>query len=149
MKIKVINGANLNLLGKRDSEQYGCITLDQIKNKILSIFKQHEFSFYHSNIEGEIVNEIQNSISRFDVIIINPGGYAHTSVAIKDALELFTGIKIEVHLSHLAKREDFRKVMLTASSCDGYISGFKENGYLAAVYLSEKLSEKVELSTSQ
>lgn len=149
MKIKVINGANLNLLGKRDSEQYGCITLEQIKTKILSIFEHHEFSFYHSNIEGEIVNEIQNSISIFDAIIINPGGYAHTSVAIKDALELFSGIKIEVHLSHLAKREDFRKVLLTASSCNGYLSGFKENGYLAAVYLAEKLSNKDEFSIKQ
>lgn len=81
-------------------------------------------------------------VDHFDGIIINPGGYAHTSVAIKDALADCSLPKIEVHLSHLANREDFRQVLLTASSCDGYVSGFKENSYLSGVYLLEKIFNK-------
>jgi 3-dehydroquinate dehydratase II len=143
MKIKVINGANLNLLQKRDENHYGPISLEEIQTTLLSDFPTIKFDFFQSNIEGEIVTEIQSCIEKFDGLIINPGGYAHTSVAIKDALELFKGIKIEVHLSHLAKREEFRQHLLTASSCDGYISGFKHLGYIAAVYLILKMSEQV------
>ena len=88
------------------------------------------------------IEQIQTAQKTFDCLIINPGGYAHTSVAIKDALEICTIPKVEVHISNLASRENFRNVMLTASSCDGYISGFREKGYLAAVYLLEKLIKK-------
>jgi 3-dehydroquinate dehydratase II len=140
MKILVINGPNLNLLGIREPSNYGTITLQEINNYIENEFKEINFEFYQSNIEGEIVDKIQKAFKEFDSLIINPGGYAHTSVAIKDALETCKIIKIEVHLSHLAKRgENYRQILLTAVNCDGYISGFKENGYLAAVYLAQKL----------
>jgi 3-dehydroquinate dehydratase-2 len=140
MKILVINGPNLNMLGRRESEQYGTFTLDDLEKIIRKEFPENSFSFYQSNIEGEIVTKIQNAPTEFDAIIINPGGYTHTSVAIKDALEIIKIPKIEVHLSHIQNREDFRQVMVTTKSADGYISGFKENGYLAAVYLLNKIS---------
>ncbi len=139
MKILIINGPNLNLLGKRDSNQYGSLTLTDIENLILKEYVNDEFSFFKSNIEGDIVNQIQNAPQKFDGLIINPGGYTHTSVAIKDALEIIEIPKIEVHLSNLSKREEYRQTQITTQSTDGYISGFKENGYLAAVYLLKKL----------
>ena len=138
MKILIINGANLNLLGAREEEHYGKLTLQKLESVIQSEFPEHNFKFYQSNIEGEIIERLQN-YDKFDGIIINPGGYAHTSVAIRDALELVKIIKIEVHLSNLSSRENFRQNLVTASVTDGYISGFKENGYLAAVYLLNKL----------
>jgi len=142
LKILVINGPNLNMLGSRDKEKYGSLTLKDIEEKIKSNFQSHGFEFFQSNIEGELVTKIQNAVEHFDGIIINPGGYAHTSVAIKDALADCNLPKIEVHLSHLVNREDFRQVLLTASSCDGYISGFKENSYLSAVYLLDRIFNK-------
>ncbi len=139
MKIICINGPNLNLLGKRDKAHYGKFTLTTLELKIKKEYPDISFTFFHSNIEGEIINEVQEAASNYDGLIINPGGYGHTSVAIKDALEFCTIPKVEVHLSHLSKREDYRQKVLTASSCDGYISGFKEYGYYAGVYLILKL----------
>ncbi len=140
MKIAVINGPNLNLLGKRDKNHYGSLTLEEIKGMLSSAFIDIDFDFFQSNTEGSIINKLQ-SLSGFDGLIINPGGYAHTSVAIKDALAELEIPKIEVHLSNLAAREDYRQILLTASVCDGYISGFKEKSYYAAVYL---LKNKIE-----
>jgi len=139
MKILILNGPNLNMLGNRDVEKYGSLTLKDIEDKIKSEFQSHNFNFFQSNIEGELVSKIQTAVDQFDGIIINPGGYAHTSVAIKDALADCSLPKIEVHLSHLVNREDFRQVLLTASSCDGYVSGFKENSYLSGIYLIERI----------
>ena len=135
MKILVLNGPNLNKLGERDQNQYGILTLAKIETLMKNEFPNTDFSFLQSNIEGELIDIIQKASSNFDGIIINPGGYAHTSVAIKDALADCKLPKIEVHLSHLANRENFRQILLTASSCDGYISGFKESSYIAACYL--------------
>ncbi len=143
MKILVLNGPNLNMLGSRDKEKYGSLTLKNIEDKIKSEFNSHNFEFFQSNLEGEIVSKIQTAADHFDGIIINPGGYAHTSVVIKDALADCGLPKIEVHLSHLANREDFRQLLLTASSCNGYVSGFKENSYLSAVYLLERIFNKM------
>ena len=139
MKILVINGPNLNLLGKRDKSHYGEFSLDMLKEYLSKEFPAHKFSFHQSNIEGEIINEIQTAPGKFDALIINPGGYAHSSVAIRDALAEIKIPKIEVHLSHLAKREDYRQNLITATGCDGYISGFRENSYLGAVYILEKI----------
>jgi 3-dehydroquinate dehydratase-2 len=139
MKILVINGPNINLLGIREHSNYGILTLSEINKIIEAEYKKINFEFFQSNFEGEIIGKIQSAQKEFDALIINPGGYAHTSVAIKDALEACKIIKIEVHLSHLAKREDYRQILLTAGGCDGYISGFKENSYLAAIYLVQKL----------
>ena len=139
MKVLVINGPNLNMLGQRDKSHYGDLTLEKIENLLKENFPETEFSFFQSNVEGEIINEVQNASNKYEGIIINPGGYAHTSVAIRDSLADCKLVKIEVHLSHLVNRESFRQNLITASGCDGYISGFKESGYLAAVYLLNKL----------
>lgn len=139
MKIIIINGPNINLLGRRDKDQYGVLTLQQIEEKVGSEFPQDDFSFFQSNIEGEIITKIQEASASYDGLIINPGGYSHTSVAIRDALEVCSLPKIEVHLSNLAEREEFRQIFITASACDGHLSGFKEHGYLAAVYLIKKI----------
>ncbi len=142
MKILVINGPNLNLLGARDSHHYGELTLDKLERIIQNEYRDVEFEFYQSNIEGELINKIQGAENIYNGIIINPGGYGHTSVALRDSLAEVKIPKIEVHLSHLVNREHFRQNLITASGCDGYISGFKENGYLAAVYLVIKLTNK-------
>jgi 3-dehydroquinate dehydratase-2 len=139
MKIIIINGPNLNLLSRRESSHYTNLNLDQILKLLKLEFPDLEFVSFQSNIEGELINEIQKADSIYSGMIINPGGYAHTSVAIKDALEICNIPKIEVHFSHLANREDFRQNMLTAKSTNGYVSGLKENGYLAAAYLLKKL----------
>ena len=140
MKILIINGPNLNLLGERDISQYGKLTLKDIEEKIKDEFNEDEFEFFQSNIEGEIISKIQSAPDNFDGMILNPGGYTHTSVAIKDALEICTIPKIEVHLSNIAAREGFRKNLITSSACNGHISGFKHYSYLAGIYLLKKLT---------
>jgi 3-dehydroquinate dehydratase-2 len=139
MRLLVINGPNLNLLNKRDKNQYGKKDLNKIEKLLKKEFKEINFSFFQSNLEGEIITKIQQAEKEFDGMIINPGGYSHTSVAIHDALELCKIPKIEVHLSHLANREDYRQTLITAKKTNGYISGFNENSYLAAAYLMKKI----------
>ena len=142
MNILVLNGPNLNLLDKRSKDQYGEISITEIEATLKKEFNAHQFEFFQSNHEGELIEKIQSASKSFDGLIINPCGYSHTSVSIRDALEICTIPKIEVHLSNLAFRESFRHTMLTASKCDGYISGFREKSYLAAVYLLEKIIRK-------
>ena len=139
MKIIVINGPNLNMLTKRDESKYSSLNMEQIIDLLKKEFPSIEFSLFQSNIEGELVSKIQNVDKEFQGLIINPGGYSHTSIAIMDALEICKIPKIEVHLSHLANREEYRQNLLTAKNTNGYISGFKENSYLAAAYLLTKL----------
>ena len=139
MKILVLNGPNLNLLKRRDANHYGNLGLDDIQKILETEFSDDEFQFFQSNQEGELIDKIQSASENFDALIINPGGYAHSSVAIRDALEMANIIKIETHLSNLSSRESFRQNLITASACDGYISGFQEKSYLAAVYLAKKI----------
>jgi 3-dehydroquinate dehydratase-2 len=139
MKILVINGPNLNMLSRRDETKYTSLNLELIIELLIQEFPAIEFSSFQSNIEGELVSAIQSADENYDGIIINPGGYSHTSIAILDALEICKIPKIEVHLSHLANREEYRQNLLTAQNTNGYISGFKENSYLAAAYLLTKL----------
>jgi len=139
MKVLILNGPNLNLLDQRPNEHYGSLSMDQIDSAVRKEFHDHQFEFFQSNHEGELIDKIQSAHKTFDGLIINPGGYSHTSVAIKDALEICSIPKVEVHISNLASRETFRHTMLTASSCYGYISGFREKSYLAAIYLLEKI----------
>lgn len=139
MKIFIINGPNLNMLSKRDETKYTSLNNDQIIDLLKKEFPGIEFSSFQSNLEGELVSAIQSADENYDGIIINPGGYSHTSVAILDALEICKIPKIEVHLSHLANREEYRQNMLTAKNTNGYISGFKENSYLAAAYLLTRI----------
>lgn len=139
MKVLVINGPNLNMLSQRDKSNYSDFNLDQIIELLKNEFPNIEFSSFQSNLEGDLVNVIQSASEKYDGLIINPGGYSHTSVAIMDALEICLIPKVEVHLSHLAKRDEFRQNLLTAKNTNGYISGFKENSYLAAAYLLTRI----------
>lgn len=138
MNVLVINGPNLNMLGLRPKEHYGALTLDQINNAMKEeAYGKMNLTFMQSNYEGDIITEIQNAIGRYDAIIINPGAYTHTSVAIHDALEIFQGVKVEVHLSHVDDREDFRKVNYIRSVCNATFSGKQKDSYLDAIkYLS-------------
>jgi 3-dehydroquinate dehydratase II len=142
MKVIIINGPNLNLLEKRDKNQYSQLNLQQILKLTRTEFLDIQIDSFQSNIEGELIDKIQEADKQYDGLIINPGGYSHTSVAIRDALELCKIPKIEVHLSHIANREEFRQKMITATGTNGYLSGFRENSYLAAIYIIKKLIVK-------
>jgi 3-dehydroquinate dehydratase-2 len=131
-KIIVINGPNLNLLGKRETQVYGRLSLAQI-NKQLGAFAKIakvKLDFFQSNIEGEIVNKIHKAKGKFDGILINPAAYSHTSVAIRDALAAVKLPAVEVHISNIYKREEFRHTSITAAAAEGVISGFGINSYI-------------------
>lgn len=140
MKILVLNGPNLNLLGSREKEHYDTFTLTDIEIELKKVFPEFYFEFFQSNHEGELIDKIQSADSYFDGIIINPGGFSHTSVAIRDALAVSKAVKVEVHISNLSAREDFRKILVTAAACDGYISGFKLQGYIAGAFLIKQIT---------
>jgi 3-dehydroquinate dehydratase-2 len=132
MKILIIHGPNLNMLGKREPEIYGATTLGEINTALSTKAKElgAEVSFFQSNSEGEIVSSIQDSMSEFDGIVINPGAYTHTSVAIRDAI-LSSGLPVvEVHISNIYKREDFRQKSFISDVSLGVISGFGVNSYM-------------------
>lgn len=134
MKILVINGPNLDMLGRREEEYYGKLSLEDIQEILVKNFSDIIIDFFQSNLEGEIINKILEANKLYDGLIINPGGYAHTSVAIHDALSICTIPKIEVHLSNLSLREEFRQQSITARKCDGYIGGLREVSYMAGIY---------------
>lgn len=133
MKILIINGPNLNLLQKRNPSLYGNKGLKFIQMSLEKLYPEVTFDFFQSNLEGELINKIQVAPDSYDALLINPGGLAHTGIALRDALEICSIPKIEVHFSNIASRENFRKNSITASVCDGYISGFKEFSYIAAI----------------
>lgn len=133
MKIAIINGPNLNLLGKREPEIYGNKNFEQYFKDLQSRFSEIEFLYHQSNLEGELINKIQQYGFEFDGIIINPGGYTHTSVAIGDAIAAITVPVIEVHISNVAAREEFRKISHVSAKCKGTISGLGLKGYELAV----------------
>jgi len=135
MKILVVNGPNINLLGDREKENYGETTLDSINNelKLLAETLNVEIEFYQSNTEGEIVDKIQSTKGVFDGMIINPAAYTHTSIAIRDAISAVKIPAIEVHLSNICAREEFRHNSFIAPVCIGQIAGFKGNSYLLAL----------------
>lgn len=134
MKVLVINGPNLNMLGLRPKEHYGIKTLNEISKLMVNEADNClDLTFYQSNYEGDIVTKIQEAINVFDSIIINPAAFTHTSVAIHDALEIYNGIKIEVHLSEVDNREDFRKINFIRDCCDVTFSGKHHESYLDAI----------------
>lgn len=138
MRILVLNGPNLNLLGSREVSIYGDQSFEDYATTLVKEFPEHSLTFRQSNLEGELVTWIQEAKGQYDGMIINPGGYAHSSVAMADALAYLDIPKIEVHISHLYKRESFRHQLITATACDGVISGLGLKGYaLAVAYLSE------------
>ena len=141
MKVLVLGGPNLNLLGKREPEVYGSDTLKDIENYINESFSGNAFTsvWKQSNQESELIEWIQQAESNgFEAIIINPAGLTHSSVSLHDALKFFNGKKVEVHLSNTYKREEFRKVKITSGASDGVIEGFGKKSYkLAFHYILE------------
>lgn len=133
MKIAIINGPNLNLLGKREVDIYGAENFDTYLKSLQQKFPAVEFSYFQSNVEGELINEIQRVGFSVDGIIFNPGGYTHTSVAIGDAVAAVTAPLIEVHISNIFGREDFRKLSHVSAKAKGIISGLGLKGYELAV----------------
>jgi len=133
MNIKIINGPNLNLLGKREPEKYGRSSFEDYIPLLRSRYPDISFEYFQSNIEGEIIDEIQKSGFSADGIILNAGGYSHTSVSITDAIAAIKSPVIEVHITNIASREDFRHTSLIGRSCMGSISGFGMDSYRLAV----------------
>ncbi len=143
MKLSILNGPNLNMLGKRDPEQYGTETLEDIENLLIDTFPDHEMVFFQSNLEGELIEAIQSLLeSDVDGVIVNFGGYSHSSVALRDALDLIELPVVEVHLSNIHAREEFRERTLTGAVADGIITGFGKQSYVLGVHALEKLVEE-------
>ena len=140
-KIIILNGPNLNLLGEREKDKYGNFSLKDVENSCIDFSKKNEInlSFYQSNIEGELVEEIQKSRISQDGLIINAGGYSHTSVAIHDALKILKIPIIELHITNIYKREDFRHKSLISKVADGIICGLGVEGYTLALKASINL----------
>ena len=141
-KILLINGANLNMLGIREPEKYGAKTLADIEQAVIQKGRELgvEVNVYQSNIEGEIVEKIQQSLGVYDGILINAGGYTHTSVVIRDAISAVKIPTIEVHMTNIHAREDFRHTSLLSGVCKAIVAGFGEDSYLLAL---EGLVKKV------
>ena len=140
-KVIIINGPNLNLLGQREQSQYGSISFEQLKKNCLEKANELEveLEFTQSNIEGEIVNFIQEAKKKIDGIIINAAGFTHTSVAIRDALDIFKKPIIELHISNIYKREEFRHKSLISDIATGGIFGLGDNGYILAIIAMQKI----------
>ena len=140
-KIIIINGPNLNLLGEREQSQYGSTTFEELKEKCLKKSEEIglEINFTQSNLEGEIVNIIQEARKEYNAIIINAAGFTHTSVAIRDALSLFKKPIIELHISNIYKREEFRHKSLISDVATGGIFGLGTEGYILAIISMQKM----------
>ena len=140
-KIIIINGPNLNLLGEREQSQYGSITFDQLKKNCLEKANELNISldFVQSNVEGEIVTLIQEARKNYEGLIINAAGFTHTSVAIRDALDIFKKPSIELHISNIYKREEFRHKSMISAVVKGIICGLGANGYILAINAMHEL----------
>lgn len=133
MNIIIINGPNLNLLSKREPEVYGNLSFEVFFNQLVESFPQIKLSYYQSNVEGELINKLHEVGFSYDGIIINAGGYTHTSVAIADAIAAITTPVVEVHISNIFAREEYRHISLLGKYCKGSISGFGLKSYQLAV----------------
>ncbi|WP_276834549.1 type II 3-dehydroquinate dehydratase [Chryseobacterium cucumeris] len=131
MKVLIINGPNLNLLGTREQEIYGNVSMESYLENLRSEFQTHELKYYQSNIEGELINRLQED--DFDALVINPGAFTHYSYAIADCLKNIRKPKVEVHISNIYKREEFRQKSVTAANTDAVLSGFGMDGYRLAL----------------
>ena len=140
-RILIINGPNLNLLGEREQSQYGSITFDKLKEKCLKKSKELNINldFIQSNIEGEIVTMIQEARKKYNGMIINAAGFTHTSVSIRDALDIFKKPIIELHISNIYKREEFRHKSMISDVATGIICGLGTNGYILAINAMHEL----------
>ena len=139
LSLAIINGPNLNLIGSREPDIYGSRSLDEYLKEIKTRYKNISFTFYQSNVEGELINFLHRCIGKVDGIIINAGAYSHTSIAMSDAIAAIQIPVVEVHISNVLAREDFRKTSFIASKCVGSISGLGLKGYeLAVQYFADK-----------
>lgn len=134
MKLAIINGPNLNLLGNRENQIYGTVSMEAYLDKLQERFKEHQIRYVQSNSEAELITAIQESSNRYDGIILNPGGLTHTSVAIADSIRASVIPVIEVHLSHTMARENYRKRSLISPVCRGSISGFGMKSYELGIH---------------
>jgi len=143
-KIIILNGPNLNLLGEREKEKYGEITLKDIEKNCKDFSEKNDIkvTFFQSNVEGELVNQIQNARKEQEGLIINAGGYTHTSVAIHDALKILKIPIIELHITNIYNREDFRHKSLISNIASGVLCGFGTNGYIMALQAMKKYLKK-------
>ena len=133
MRIQIINGPNINLLGKREPSIYGSVTFEDYLAELRKAYKDIEINYFQSNIEGERIDCIQQAGFEADGIILNAGAYTHTSIALQDAIRAVTAPVIEVHISNVHSREDFRHVSMIACACKGVICGFGLNSYRLAL----------------
>lgn len=133
MKIQILNGPNLNLLGTREKDIYGDLNFEKYLDKLNQSFKDIEIDYYQSNVEGEIINKLHEVGFSYDGILLNAGGYTHTSVAIRDAIKAVSSPVVEVHISNVFAREEFRHTSLIAPNCIGTISGFGLDSYRLAI----------------
>ena len=133
MKIQIINGPNLNLLGEREAGLYGNMSFDDFLPQLKDHFSEYSIEYFQSNIEGEIIDKIQDSRDKKDGIVINAGGYTHTSVAIGDALRAVKLPAVEVHITNILSREEYRHISLIADACKGSIMGFGLDSYRLAI----------------
>lgn len=133
MKLLIINGPNLNLLGRREPGVYGSESAEAIVGAVRARYPQVEIEYYQSNIEGELVGAIQSADGRYDGVVLNAGGYTHTSVALRDAIAAVSVEVVEVHISNVLSREEFRHTSLIGGVCRGSIAGFGADSYRLAV----------------
>jgi 3-dehydroquinate dehydratase-2 len=132
-RVLIINGPNLNLLGKREPEIYGNQDFESYLSVLMNVYKEIRLEYYQSNVEGELINKLHEVGFSYDAIIFNPGGYSHTSVALADAVAAITTPVVEVHISNIYAREEIRHTSLTGAHCAGIITGFGLRGYEMAL----------------
>ena len=133
MRIQIINGPNINLLGKREPSIYGAVSFEDYYKKLTSLYPDIDFNYFQSNVEGEMINKIHEVGFSYDGIILNAGAYTHTSIALQDALRAVTTPAIEVHISNVHTREEFRHKSMISCACRGVICGFGLDSYRLAV----------------
>ena len=133
MKILILNGPNLNLLGKREPEIYGNLSFEAYLLQLRERFPQHDLSYFQTNHEGVLIDKLQEADGQYDAVVMNPGGYAHTSIALADCIRAISIPVVEVHISDISKREPYRRHSFTAEACVKCISGLGLEGYAKAV----------------
>lgn len=138
MKVLILNGPNLNLQGKRDTDIYGTLTFDEYLETLRQRFPQEEIDLVQSNVEGELINALHASVGVYDGVVMNAGGYTHTSVAIRDAIAAISTPVVEVHISSILAREEFRHVSMLAPVCRGSIMGFGLDSYRLGIEALKK-----------
>ena len=133
MKILILNGPNLNLLGKREPEIYGKLSFEEYLPLLRKRFPQHEISYFQTNHEGVLIDQLQAAVGQYDAVVLNPGGYAHTSIALADCIRAISIPVVEVHISDITKREPYRRHSFTAEACLKSIMGMGLEGYAKAI----------------